>query len=523
MRWSNSYISLIMRFLLLFILPLSLLAQWNTDPSVNNVLYTAFSDSTRFILADQFGEDGFVALLAEGNSSLRFLEVDSSGLTVGQLQVPGGGWNEYLQLVPDHDGGIYLLRVKLQQFDSLIVQHIDADLNISHLYAITGPFFSVPQWTRDMNHNLRISILTENSDTTDWEALSFRIDTGGLIGIDTLLPLFAPTSTVRFTYLENGGHLETYNGYLPGTVISVPHEILYNSLGVPIRDLWDSLPSVTGEGSASMSGDIFVRFFKDSTKVYFMAVNLSTGLWNFHALAPLTNHPNLFGRAEDWKSHIDAENEELVVLMKTRSSYLNHLILLRFDLNTGQLIREPQYLHTQQEEMYVLDIAPAGNRLILAYMSEYGDILYFRYSLKNHYLTPYSSFLRRYPFAWDVPDITTIGTQRKSPVYVWRHVDWFGYFELRAMALSENGALSIDEEFQEVPVYPNPFQDVIHIGGDPEGSIHYEITDALGRTIKTGSLEHSRQIRTTELSSGQYFLSVRTESGNQILQTIFKY
>jgi hypothetical protein len=520
-----NYLSCMIRCFLLILFPLGVLAQWNTDPSMNNVLYSTHSDSSYFLFTDELGEDGFFTVVGEGNSSFRFMAVDSGGYMTHQMQLSGRPWDEFIRSMPDGNGGAFMFRLKLQNFDSLLIGHLTEELQYEDLYVITGPFFSVPSWSIETDSILHVSILTENADTSDWEALMFNFDRSGLRSIDTLNPLFAPSSTVRFTYLDNGGHLESYYGYTPGTTQSVFREIFYNILDVPLGDLWDSLPTVDGSGPGAIEGDVYVRTFRSSDSATFMAIDLNSGVWRFSELASLNHHTNIFGDPTDWKIHVNTADDELVVLMKTRSSFLSHLMILRFDLQTGDLLGSPQYLLTQPEDVYLLDITRAGNKLILAYMEEYGNILYHTYNLNNHQLNSNAYYLRFSLFFLQsaLPGITAVGSDRQIPVYVWDQSDWFNYKEIRAMAIAEFGPLTIEEVAGELEVFPNPFSEILHLNFPDKGEMTYILSDLQGRIVQEGLVNERQIIDTSTLPAGPYFLQLSSLNGKTYARKVVKF
>jgi hypothetical protein len=87
------------------------------------------------------------------------------------------------------------------------------------------------------------------------------------------------------------------------------------------------------------------------------------------------------------------------------------------------------------------------------------------------------------------------------------------YFENEFIVLSV-----IDENRENIVVYPNPVADYLFING-LSGSQNYQIYSQLGQIITEGKLENSNQIDLSRLATGIYFVQL---SGNTSPFKIFK-
>ena len=81
--------------------------------------------------------------------------------------------------------------------------------------------------------------------------------------------------------------------------------------------------------------------------------------------------------------------------------------------------------------------------------------------------------------------------------------------------------VEIDLNGKQLSAYPNPMKDILNLewNGSKDIDLIWSIQNSLGQKIISGSLANNTTIPTGQLSSGLYFLSVRSENG-QLLKTL---
>jgi hypothetical protein len=85
--------------------------------------------------------------------------------------------------------------------------------------------------------------------------------------------------------------------------------------------------------------------------------------------------------------------------------------------------------------------------------------------------------------------------------YRLRQVDFDGRFEYSEVK-------SIQYEYNEISIYPNPVQDIINISGSTIGQI-FQILDINHKIIKKGFISEESAIDVGELSDGLYLIQIR--------------
>lgn len=113
------------------------------------------------------------------------------------------------------------------------------------------------------------------------------------------------------------------------------------------------------------------------------------------------------------------------------------------------------------------------------------------------------------------PSVAGIGTHAITYTFT----DATGCEGVATENIEVDGCASIDEnQLAGVKVYPNPTKDKLHI--EVSGDFNFDIRDASGRLIESGSDTNSTELNTTSYATGVYFVNVSAETINTVIRVV---